>query len=87
MTEARCELTELLADHCAHCLGHTDPSIGNPQPHRYPADTDSPPTTTAAIYRSQCPNCDETISIGDTIVLTGGTGAVGGHWVCTECTS
>lgn len=72
--QARCPVTELLADQCGHC--------------RLPAGsaartraTFSPPaliTTVAAGY-SSCSACDERVDPGDTIAK------VDGVWIHIEC--
>ncbi|WP_329311672.1 hypothetical protein [Streptomyces sp. NBC_01262] len=59
---ARCELTELLADSCAHCLGHTDPAPDPP-----------PPVNTGrwfhAIYPGVCEVCGNRFTPGTPIRL------------------
>jgi hypothetical protein len=77
----RCELTELYTDQCAHCLGHPDPVAVEPEPHRYSVDIDNPRATTAQ-WRSDCPDCNEPINVGDPITLIGNA-----YWVCAGCGS
>lgn len=84
MTAERCDLTELLVDQCAHCLGHTNPIVEAAQPRHYAVDVENPPTTTA-VFPSRCPDCNEPIRVGDQITLTGGTGGSSGSWVCEGC--
>lgn len=80
----RCDLTELLTTQCAHCLGHPDPVPAvEPEPHRYAPNIDTPHTT-IAMFRSRCPQCNETINPGEEITLVGGVEAAA-YWACSGC--
>lgn len=63
----RCDLTELPAAMCAHCLGHTDP----PKP-----SSRLGPWFTAA-YGGRCVNCDDDYGPGDRIRADGEGGYLG----------
>jgi hypothetical protein len=65
MADQRCEITELLADQCAHCRRIPDP----------------PPRTLGrpfrAVYAGRCCDCDTPFDISDRIRAAGDDGYTG----------
>lgn len=71
MSAAVCEMSDLPADSCAHCLGIKDETQ---EPERLVQWLDS------ARFPSVCPTCDERIEVGTPIVLSSRRG-----WVHSDC--
>lgn len=68
---ARCELTELLVDQCAHC---------RPAPVPEPSEATSYGPWILAVYGGECADCDDQIWPGDAIRSDGE-----GGWLCETC--
>lgn len=73
----RCDLTDLLVDQCAHCLGHSEHDTADVRIQR----------TVTAIHESRCAiNGRHRIEVGDRIgYAVDATGDRLG-WACTDCT-
>lgn len=65
----RCEITDLLEDQCAHCLGHQGDD----------GTRELGPWFTA-VYPGRCGDCDEPIHAGDCIRADGHSG-----YLCCGC--
>lgn len=84
MTEERCEWSDLIKAHCAHCLGHEDPVVDalvqSKEEWRWSGRDERPPHIVARYVRP-CPECQGLVSAGDPLILSSG------HYVCVECES
>jgi hypothetical protein len=76
VTAKRCDVTELMADQCAHCRG-LDLLPDGPDP-RYERDGFIGPTITAR-YDSVCGGCGCDIRTGEPITR------IDDGWVCRHC--
>jgi hypothetical protein len=72
---ARCDLTDLPTDGCAHCKG-LNPTPAAPRGHQ---SGDLGPWISAR-YEGRCAGCGDDINPGDTIRADGQ-----GGWLCHDC--